>query len=86
MQKLPLSSLTEPIQIFLRQVRDDGAVIVEDAQSGVKYKVTAYRESSPEQRERAWQAIQGMQSQVGESMRQEGVTEQDIDKLLLEDD
>lgn len=86
MHKLPLSSLTEPIQVFLRQVRDDGTLIIEDGQTGVSYKVTTYREPTAERRAQAWETIQQMQVGVGRAMQEQGVREEDVDRLLLEDD
>lgn len=86
MHKMPLSSFTEPIQTFLSQVGKDGAVIVEDVQNGIKYRVTSYQEPTPEQRQQAWESIQRMQQDVEVSMLEHGVTEQELDDLLKEDD
>jgi hypothetical protein len=86
MQEIRLTDLNPSIQSFLTQVCEEGTVVVDVDGTKTKIRLTAYQDSTPEERAVAWKDIQKIQERVGESMRAQGITEADIDRELQSDD
>ena len=86
MQKIRLHDLTAPVREFLANAEGEGYLAIEDDQGRLRYGISTAIHSSIEQQKAAWQAIEGMQALVAESMRRQGVGEADVDRLLSRDD
>ena len=85
MKKVRLSELSEPVRSFLEQVTPDESIMVEDDDGHAQYGVIPYQSDTPEERLAAWQEIEEIQREVGQSLLRQGITENDVDRLLQED-
>ena len=86
MQKVTLNQLSEPVRAFLAQVRPGQGIVVEDEDGRAQYGVIPYVEATPAERKQAWLEIQQIQQKVGQSLADQGVTEDDLIQAALEDD
>lgn len=86
MEKLRLERLSKTVRAFLDQARKGGGVLVEDDQGRTVVGIIPYLEATPEEQERAWREIEEIQAKVAQSMRQHGVTEEDLVQEILKDD
>ena len=84
MKKVRLSELSEAVKSFLASANE--GMIVEDTNGESRYGVIAYGEASEEAWQQAWRDIQQLQVKVDESMKRQGVTEDDVMQELLKDD
>lgn len=80
------NEMSEAVRAFLKEAFEGGGVVIEDESGRTRGGVVPFVEASEEERERAWQWIEQLQGRVGESMRRQGVTEEDVDRVLQEDD
>jgi isopentenyl diphosphate isomerase/L-lactate dehydrogenase-like FMN-dependent dehydrogenase len=48
--------------------------------------VTPYYRANDQERAAAWQRLEALQQEVGRRMVEKGITEDDIDRVLQEDD
>ena len=84
-----LSEMKEPIRSFLAQVVLEGGLVVDDEAGRVH--LTAVRSTDPEvpipdRYEEFMARLAPIHQVVGESMRSQGITEDDIDRLLQENE
>lgn len=87
-KKIRESEVSEAVRAFLQEAFEGGGVVIEDESGRARGGVFPYTyyEASEQERERAWQWLQQLQQRVGRSMREQGITEEDADRVLQEDD
>jgi hypothetical protein len=86
MQRIRLSDLTDAVRSFFTGLNPGQSVVIEDDQGRLQYGVTPYSQATLEEKQRAWKDIERLQAKVGAAMQRAGVTEDDIMRVLLEDD
>lgn len=86
MKKVRLSELDEQVQRFLEGVKTDGSIAVVDDDGVLQCGVTPYYYANAEERAEAWRSLEELQGKVAKSMAEQGITEEDIDRALQEDD
>jgi hypothetical protein len=86
MQRVALSELSEPVREFLARVENGQGLVVEDESGRARCGVIPYVEATPDERKRAWERIQQIQQKVGQSLADQGVTEDDVIRAALQDD
>jgi hypothetical protein len=86
MQKLRLNDLSDPVRDFLAPASKGEVIVVEDEAGSVTYSVIPVVHPSSEQKRQAWNRILRLQQKVGESMRRQGVSEDDIDRVLRDEE
>ncbi len=85
MQRVRYDELSDPVRDFLAPAGKGEVIVVEDELGSAAYNVIPVIRPSAEQKKKAWEDIVRLQQRVGESMRQQGVSEDDIDRVLRED-
>lgn len=85
MEKIVITQLSEPVRLFLDHVNPQEGIVIEDESGRARYRIVAYRESSPAERLLASQRLESLQKNVGDTLRAAGKTEQELDRLLMED-
>jgi len=86
MKKIRLNDLSEVVRSFFAQASGEGGVMIEDDAGCARYGVVPYREASVEEKRQADEALRRLREHTGQAMRDQGVTEEDIDRALQEDD
>jgi antitoxin (DNA-binding transcriptional repressor) of toxin-antitoxin stability system len=86
MNRVRLSELSEPVRAFLERVRGGESIIVEDDQGQLQCGITPYAEASEQEKQRAMAAMEQLWQHTAKSMAEQGITEEDIDRVLQEDD
>lgn len=86
MNRVRLSELSEPVRAFLERIKTGETIIVEDDQGQLQCGITPYVEASADEKERAIEAMERLWRHTAESMSAQGITEDDIDRVLREDD
>ena len=86
MRKVALRELSRDVQSFLTQVQNGEGIVVEDETGRARYGIIPYLEATAEGKKEAWKRIKQLQRKVGKTMKAQGVTEKDVEHLLLEDD
>ena len=56
-----------------------------DDNGQLQFGVTSYYRANVEDRAEAWRRLEELQEKVGRSMAEQGVTEENIDRVLQED-
>lgn len=84
MEKVVITQLSEPVRLFLDHVNQQEGMLIEDESGRARYGIVPYQEASPEERRRASQRLQVLQKKVGDRLRVAGKTEEDLDRLLRE--
>jgi hypothetical protein len=85
MKKVQLNDLGEPFQKAVAEAAGE-PIIVEDEQGQARYGVVAYRKPSGQQRQQAREKLTEYQRRAEASMKYHGVTEDDVMRVILEDD
>ena len=95
MKTISINDLSEPVKAFLDQATDSQGLTIKDETGRLRFGVVLYRPHTDEDRttiydkasrEQAWREIKAIQEKVGERMQALGITEEDIDRVLAEDD
>ena len=86
MKKIRFNDLSEDTRRVLAEAEQDGGLVVEDERGQARSRVYAYREPSEAEREAAWGRLRQWQAKAEASMKKHGVTEDDILRVVLEDD
>lgn len=86
MKKVQINELSEPIRLFLEQLRDGESIMVEDENGRLQCGITPYFKATNEERQQAWRDLEELQDRVAASMDEQGITEEDVDRLLQEND
>ena len=84
MQTVRFNDLSDPVRAFLAPAGRGEVIVVQDEGGKATYSVVPIIQSSADVQRRAWNDILKLQQEVGDSMRQHGASEEDIDRLLLE--
>ena len=80
-----MTELSEDARQLLADAEQGGGLVVED-DGGKARRVYAYPEPTTEERSEALERMKSFQDKVQRSFDDQGVTEDDLDKLLQEDD
>jgi hypothetical protein len=83
MKDLALNDLSDPVRDFLASVAREEGALIRDQHGRAVFNIVKCRESSPEQRARAFDELLVIQKQVGDRLRSEGVTEEEFDRIVL---
>ncbi len=85
MKKVRLNDLGEP---FRKAVAEAGGepIIIEDDDGQARFGVVPYRKPSDQQKQLAWEKLKEYQRRAEASMKKHGVTEDDVMRVILEDD
>ena len=86
MNKIRLQELSQPIRDFLAQATKDGSVVIVDEDGQLQCGITPYSDATPEEKQQALKSLEQLQAKVGRSMEEQGVTKEDVMRVLLEDD
>jgi hypothetical protein len=86
METVRLNDVSEEVRAFLDRAFGTGGVLVADAAGRACGGVLPYFEVTDEQKRSAWQSLERLQEKVAASMQRQGVTEDDVDRVLQEDE
>jgi hypothetical protein len=86
MKTIELAELSEPIRSFLVRASQEKDLVIRDETGRTHYRVVSFSVPTPEERERAMKELARIQQRVGEAFREQGLTEDDLDRLLQEID
>jgi hypothetical protein len=86
LRKIGINELSQEVRSFLAQVRPGESILVEDEAGRAQFGVIPYIEASAEARASAWRRLERLQQKTSKSMKAQGVTEADVEKLLMQDD
>jgi hypothetical protein len=86
MIKIRLDELSEPLRQQLASLGDEESIVIEDENGQARYGLIPYRRPTAEQKQRAWERLLKLQDKVAVSMKDQGVTEDDLLQNLLSDD
>ena len=86
MNKIRLTELSQAVQDFLGQVLAGDGVEIEDESGRIRGGFIPYRDPTAAEIERADASLERLRKKTGEGMKRAGVTEDDIDRVLQEDD
>jgi hypothetical protein len=85
MKKIRLTELSEDARRLLADAEQGGGLVVED-ERGKTSRVYAYPEPTEAERQTALDGLKGFQKKVQQSFDEQGVSEDDLDQLLQEDE
>ena len=85
MNKIRIDELSQPVRDFLTQATRDGSVVIVDQDGQLQCGITPYFESTHAEKQQALNSLKELQAKVGKSMEGQGVTEDEMMKVLLED-
>ncbi|MFV2073840.1 MAG: hypothetical protein ACC742_14460 [Thermoanaerobaculales bacterium] len=86
MKTVRLGELSESVRKVLAATGQDESVVIEDENGQARYGIIPYRRPTDEQKQRAWEKLRKLQNKVTRSMEEQGVTEDDVMRVILEDD
>ena len=86
MKTVRLGELSENVRKVLAATGEDESVVIEDENGRARYGVIPYRRPTDEQKQRAWEKLREWQAKTEVSMKKHGVTEDDVLRVVLEDD
>lgn len=86
MDKVRINELNDAVREFLTEVFNGGGLIIEDESGRDVGGVMPYRDPTTEQRQQAAESLERLQRQAETSMKEHGVTEDDVMRVILEDD
>jgi hypothetical protein len=86
MIKIRLEELSQSLRQQLASIGDEDSVVIEDENGRARYGVIPYHRPTVKQRRRAWERFRKLQDKVATSMKEQGVTEDDLMQELLKDD
>ncbi|MGH7202172.1 MAG: hypothetical protein ACREJB_16325 [Planctomycetaceae bacterium] len=81
-----LTELSEDVRAFLDQARQGNGVTVEDETGQARYSIAPCHQPTVQERSEAMKRLQQLQQQTRRAMVERGVTEEEVDRLLQEDD
>ncbi len=84
MQTVRFSDLSDPVRDYLAPAGRGEVIVVQDEVGKATVSVAPIIQPSAEVQRKAWIDILKLQQGVGSSMKQHGVGEEDIDRLLSE--
>ncbi|GAC1300132.1 MAG: hypothetical protein NVSMB14_10720 [Isosphaeraceae bacterium] len=95
MKTISINDLSESVRDFLDQASDSEGLSIKDETGRLRLGEVLYPSSKVQDRatltekasrEQVWIEIQAIQEKVGERMQAAGITEDDIDRVLAEDE
>ena len=86
LRKIKITELSESVRSFLDEVRSGGGVIVEDESGRPRYGVSPYDQATEDERQAAWLRMRRLQREVRLRMEAEGKTEEELDRILQEEE
>jgi hypothetical protein len=86
MIKIRLDELGQTLRQKLASIGDEESMVIEDENGQARYGVIPYRRPTAEQKRCAWERLRQLQDKVAASMKEQGVTEDDLMQELLKDD
>jgi hypothetical protein len=86
MRKIRLNELNEAVRSFLAQVVADDTLVIEDESGQPLGSFIPHRESTAAEKQQAQQSLEHLRQKTGQAMKKHGVTEDDIIRVILEDD
>ncbi|HVA50368.1 MAG TPA: hypothetical protein VNH11_28700 [Pirellulales bacterium] len=86
MQKISMDQLSEPVRLFLSQVPKTGGVLVEDERGRVCFGVIPYQEAPASEQQAARVRLATLQQRVGERLQAQGKSQEELDRLLQDDE
>ncbi len=84
MQTVRFNDLSDPVRAFLAPAGRGEVIVVHDEGGKATFSVVPIIQPSADVQRQAWSDILKLQQEVGHSMRQHGVSEEDSDRLLVE--
>jgi len=85
MESISLTELGESVRSFLERADRQRGIVIKAEDGTARFSVYTHRPPTPEERDRAWKALEPVQRAAEESMRARGLTEADLDRLLQEE-
>jgi hypothetical protein len=86
MDTIRLNEVSDDVRAFLDRAFATDGVIVEDDDGRARGGIVPYFEATDEEKRRAWEGLKRLQQNVAASMQRQGIAEEDVDRLLQEDD
>jgi len=86
MKKIRLTEMSEAERRLLTDAEQSGGLVVEDDRGQTRSRLYAYREPTEVQRQAAWEGMKDFQKNVQQSFDEQALTEDDLDRLLQEDE
>jgi hypothetical protein len=83
---IQLAELSESVRTFFDQIDPRDELVVEDGPGQRRYTVLSSSDPTEARRARAREELAEIQRRVGESMRRQGLTEEDLDRAIQADD
>ncbi len=84
MQTVRFNDLSDPVRAFLAPAGRGEVIVVQDEGGKATYSVVPIMQPSEDVQHQAWSEILKLQQEVATSLRQQGVSEEDVDRLLTE--
>jgi hypothetical protein len=81
-----LADLSDDVQSFLGQANEEGGILVEDDEGNPCFSVAGFRRPTPEQRRKALEELAEIQRNVRLQMEADGRTEEELDRIIQEDE
>jgi hypothetical protein len=85
-RKVPIKKLSNDVQSFLSQVRPGQGLVVEDENGRAKYGVIPFEGPTAAEQAKAWKELRQLQKEARQAMAAQGITEDDVMRVVLEDD
>ena len=86
MRTIKFTELNEVVRSFLVDALKGDGVCIEDSTGSLRGSVVPYRQPTSDQKKRALESLQRLQEKTSQAMQEQGVTEDDVMRVLLEDD
>jgi hypothetical protein len=86
MNTVRLTEVSEAVRVFLNQVLQGDGAVIEDEAGRTRGQFVPYRDPTPNEERRANESLKRLHEKTTEAMARHGVTEEDIDRDLQEDD
>lgn len=86
MKAVKLSELPDEVRLFFEGIQSGDVVTVEDEQGRSRFSIAALFRASDEERAAALSRLRQLQEKTRQAMQASGVTEEDVDRVLQEDD
>jgi hypothetical protein len=86
METIRINELSDDVRAFLDRAFAGNGVLVEDERGRARGGVVPYFEADDAEKRRAWEGLKQLQQRVAASLQRQGITEDDLDRVLQEDD
>lgn len=86
MKTVKMTELNEAVRQFLDQAKDEDAIRVEDDSGKPRYTVARFYRATEEERAAALARLAEVQKNIRRRMEAAGKTEEELDRILREDE